>query len=325
MIRRAILILAFLLAGCSALGVAPSPTATSAAALQQRITDEIFFALGFGKTGLMRRLFGWMFLLPTLRFARIFAGADAEIAQRGLSAGCRWILPSFSINLTVSGAENLPEKGPLLIVSNHPGAYDSVALGSCVLRPDLKIVVWETPFYHALTHADRWFIHAPPDPTGRMLALRACLEHLQGGGSLLLFGTGKIEPDPSLLPGADKAIEQWSTSVEVMLRKVPAAQLVCAIASGIMQPAFSHSPLTRIHKDPIDQRRLAEFMQVIWQLVFPKSFQPHIRLSFALPVTGADLWAANPGPRLLPAVQRRALALLEEHVQRAAADQESPL
>ena len=41
--------------------------------LQNRITDEIFFALGFGRVGFMRRVFGGLFSNPALRFARIAA------------------------------------------------------------------------------------------------------------------------------------------------------------------------------------------------------------------------------------------------------------
>lgn len=44
--------------------------------LRERITDEIFFALGFKKQGIMRRVFGRLFYLPTHRFARMFAEAD---------------------------------------------------------------------------------------------------------------------------------------------------------------------------------------------------------------------------------------------------------
>src|SRR5512140_1665430 len=145
------------------------PTA-QAQALQQRITDEIFLALGSSKTGRLRRAFGWLFDLPTRRFARMFAAADDEIGRSGMSGGCRSLLPEFSIRLQQRGAESLPSQGPLLVVSNHPGTYDSICLGSCVARPDLKIVVWEIPFYRALVNADRWFVYATADPAGRGLA-----------------------------------------------------------------------------------------------------------------------------------------------------------
>ncbi len=41
--------------------------------LKNRITDEIFFALGFGRSGFVRRTFGALFSAPALRFARIAA------------------------------------------------------------------------------------------------------------------------------------------------------------------------------------------------------------------------------------------------------------
>ena len=49
--------------------------------LQSTITDEIFFALGFGSKGLLRHSLGWLFYLPTRRFARIIAEVEAEIGR----------------------------------------------------------------------------------------------------------------------------------------------------------------------------------------------------------------------------------------------------
>ncbi len=284
-------------------------------ALQQRITDEIFLALGLSKNGRLRRMFGWLFALPTGRFAEAFADADEAVGRGGMSAGCRVLLPKFSVELRQHGAEALPREGPLLIVSNHPGAYDSISLGACVQRPDLKIVAWATPFYRAMTRTHPWFIYASEDPTENMLSLRACIQHLQAGGALLTFGTGKIEPDPAFTGGAEEWIGRWSPSSEIMLRKVPAARLVVAIASGVLLPRFARSPLTRLRRDPIDQRRIGEFTQIITQLVNPAAVRPYVRLSFAAPLGVSELQAAAGERRLLPAIQARAARLLEEHLQ----------
>ena len=56
--------------------------------LRERITDEIFLALGMSKTGILRRNLGWLFRLPTQRFASIFSSADQ--AAREIGTFRRW-------------------------------------------------------------------------------------------------------------------------------------------------------------------------------------------------------------------------------------------
>lgn len=282
--------------------------------LQQRITDEIFFALGLSKTGRLRKMLGGFFKRPTERFARIFAEADEEVSRGGLSSACRKLLPEFSIRMKAEGTENIPEEGPLLVVSNHPAAYDVVSIGASIPRRDLKIVAWEVPFYHALRNAGSQLIFATDEPVGRMLALRSSIQHLLDGGCVLMFGTGTIEPDPALGLGAAEWIDRWSNSIEIMLRKAAQTRLVVAIASGVLLPKFAFHPFTWLRRGAKDRRRLAEFLQIITQLVSPASVQPDIRLSFAPPVSLEDLAANIPGSRLMPAIQARARALLDNHL-----------
>ena len=45
-----------------------------------------------------------------------------------MSAGSQWLLSQLVTGVTVRGAEAIPLTGPLIVVSNHPGAYDSVAI-----------------------------------------------------------------------------------------------------------------------------------------------------------------------------------------------------
>jgi hypothetical protein len=285
-----------------------APQALSA--YRKKITDEIVRALGFSPTGPARRLLGPLFHRPAGRFARIIARADDEAGSSGLSGGGRSILADLSLDPIVRGAENIPRVGPLLIASNHPGAYDSLAIMSSVPRKDLKVVISDVGLTRAFAAASRYFIYAPPDTAGRVKALRASLEHLAGGGSLLLYPHVDVEPDPETSPGAREALGAWSRSIEIILRRVPEASLVVSIASGILLPRFLNNPLVKIRKNAAQRQKLAEFLQVSWQMVFPRSVQPVIHLSFATPVRGQDI----PGVRLMPAVVGMAERLLEDHL-----------
>lgn len=286
---------------------------------RERITDELFGAIGFKKDGLMRRMFGWLFYLPTQRFARMFAEADEAAAEGGLPAACRKVIEHLGVKIRASGVENLDADGPLMILANHPGAYDSVAIGSLVPRRDFSIIVGQLPLYDALENAGRHLIPAPPaeDTAGRMLTLRKAVEHLRRGGSLLQFGGGTIEPDPAVQPGAAEWFSRWAGSAEIMLRKAPETLVVLTIASGVLLKGFFDHPLARLRRHPVARRRLAEFMQVLQQLTLPRTVQAEARLYFAPPLAVSELLDEAGGGRLMPVLIGRIRAVLREHAAQA--------
>jgi hypothetical protein len=280
--------------------------------LRERITDEVFQALGFSKTGLVRRSLGWLVRLPTQRFSSLFASADLAARDRGLQDAGRELLKNLSVPVAAMGAETLPLEGPLIVASNHPGAYDSAALAASIPRRDVKIIVYEIPFYHALEYIQQCMIFVNPDPNLRMSAIREAVDHLRSGGALIQFGTGRIDPDPSVLEGSAETLKNWSPSLEIMLRKVPQTRLSLAVVSGVLLERFTRHPLTRLRRHPIDQRRIAEFMQVISQLVSGKAPGVQPRITFAPPVDTSVLQAESK-ERWMESILRRAQTLLAEH------------
>ena len=121
-----------------------------------------------------------IFALPTGRCGRMFAIADREVGKAGLGAGCVRLLRFVNVDVTARGTEHLPAQDPLLAVANHPGACDSLAIASCIPRRDLKIVVREIPFFHALPNTSPCFPRSrarcsgrSQRPTSRWRCLRA--------------------------------------------------------------------------------------------------------------------------------------------------------
>ena len=278
---------------------------------REKIIDEICYALGVSRSGALRRWLGPLFRYPAGRFGRMAACVDGEVGFSGLSGGARRILPDLSLKTTVRGAENIPAHGPLLVASNHPGAFDSVAIMSCIPRKDLKVVLSDVPFTRAFSIARRYFIFVPPDAAGRRTALRASMDHLKRGGALLTFAHGDVEPDPELGPGADEAIQDWSHSLEIMLRRVPETWLQVVIASGVLLPKFVRSPIVRIRKTAPARQKLAEVLQISQQMIFPRSIQTQVHISFAKPIKAMDLV----GEEMMPAVIRIARRLLVDHLE----------
>jgi len=53
----------------------------------------------------------------------------------------------------VRGAENIRLQRPLLVASNRPGAFDSVAILSCIPRKDVKVFISDVSFTRAFSFA----------------------------------------------------------------------------------------------------------------------------------------------------------------------------
>jgi hypothetical protein len=283
--------------------------------IQSAITDEIFYALGLNRRGALRRAFGWAFHAPTRRFARIMADVDAAVAKGGPSAGCQTMLDALGVQAKAEGVENIPLTGPVIILANHPGAYDSMAIGSLIPRTDLKVIAAKTRLYQVLPHIHPEMIYASEERSESMTALRQAITHFEAGGMLLQFGSGLIEPDPALFPVDDAVFERWSPSIEVFMRKVPQLQIVPTIASNVLLKRFAQHPLTRLRKTGMDQRRLAEFMQIIQQLLFPKSVDARPCISFGKPFTLKELEGSITQRRLMPAVLDRVKNQLAHHLE----------
>ena len=64
--------------------------------------------------------------------------------------------------------------------------------------------------------------------------------------------------------------------------------------------------------DDHKQRQVAEFLQIIQQMIFPNSVNVNPRLTFSNPLTTEEL--TQKGQRLLDAMIERARCLMEDHM-----------
>ena len=277
--------------------------------LTDTLLDEIVNAAGLRKTLAARRTFGLLFRRAADRLSAIGLAADRMIRTDGFPAACRWMMSHWVGNVTTRGAENIPPEGPLLVVSNHVGAYDILVAPSQVNRPDLKIISSDIKYLKNLPHACEHLIFLTDEPHDRMAATRAGIRQLKEGGSLLLFGSGRIDPDPALSAEAEKHLENWSPSIDLFLRMAPQAKVVLSIASGFLTSRWMNHPLTRLRRVDWEKRRIAEFGQVLQQLFFPGTIYVSPSVSFAPPVTAEEL-GENPRQKLIEQAKR----LLADHL-----------
>lgn len=282
---------------------------------QRTITEEVFNAFGIVRNPLIRKWMRGVFSRPTRRFAELAAAYEAGILSDGFRAATEALLPRFLQRWSVRGADCIPDSGPLLIVSNHPGAYDGVLISANIPRDDLKIVLSGVPFTQALTQARKSFLYATSDPYERMGVIRKMIRHLHQGGSLLIFPSGTLDPDPSFMSGAEQALSRWSASLEIVLRRVPQARVLISMVSGMLSEKVYHHPLARLQNSRFGRQKLAEFIQVMQQLVTMKDFALSGNLSFAPPFTAKDLNHWFPESELMTALIEHAKQQLQQHIQ----------
>ena len=256
-------------------------------------------------SGMLRKLLWW----PADGFAARMLEFDLQVARHGLQTAANWLLPYYSGGLRVTGLQHVAANGAQLIVCNHPGMADTLALLASIARTDLRVLAGARPFLQCLRHASEQLILLNADGADELRAVRSALRHLQAGGALLTFPGGEIEPDPAALPGAAAALTRWSESVGLFARMAPHTQIVPAIVSGAISPASLRNPLTRLRRAPRDQERFAVALQVLW----PGYRRAPVHLAFGAPLARDALLRNGTGAAEITRTVASAARVLLQH------------
>ena len=253
-------------------------------ALTRVCVDDLLSSFGLGGLRRGRRLLELLSRVPAQRVAREIATYDQIVGEAGLMVGGAWALERMVRRVEIEGRERLPPEGSLLLLSNHPGVADAVALFSSIPRPDLRVVAAKWPLLDALPNTSRYLITVARTSSNRFEVLRAAARHLQHGGAVLNFPAGRMEPDPAVLPGAVGALERWSTSVDLFARLVPDLTVVPVAVSGVFTPIAFRNPLTYLRRREEDRWWLASNLQML----VPALRNVTMRITFGVPIRTAD-------------------------------------
>jgi 1-acyl-sn-glycerol-3-phosphate acyltransferase len=237
-----------------------------------------------------RRLLQWLIWPAARRFSCMMATYDARVCELGLAAAAAGLVARLDGKVEVTGREYLPAAGPTLFVANHPGLTDSVVLLANLPPLDLRVIAAERPFLGTLPCTGRYMIYLQDDQAGAGLAaVRAATAHLRGGGGLLTFPAGRIEPDPQTMPGAVASLRDWSPSLVLLVRLVPETMVVPVIVAGVISADTLRHPLARLRRNQKDRERLAASLQLAAQVALPTYKPVRVRVAFGRPLCGVDL------------------------------------
>jgi 1-acyl-sn-glycerol-3-phosphate acyltransferase len=253
-------------------------------ALTRVCVDDLLSAFGLGTLRRGRHLLELLSRVPAQRVARQIATYDQIVGESGLRMGGAWALERMVRRVEIEGRERVPPQGSLLLVSNHPGLADAVALFSSIPRPDLRVVAAKWPLLDALPNTSRYLITLAKASSNRLTVLRTASRHLTRGGAVLTFPAGRMEPDPAVLRGAVAALERWSTSVELFARLAPDLAIVPVAVSGVFSRIALRNPLVYLRQREEDRWWLASNLQML----VPALRNVTTRVTFGVSVRAAD-------------------------------------
>ena len=177
---------------------------------------EMVRSLGLAKgSPRLRAGLAWPFYAASRDLGMTLATLERELVAHGLPHAAEAALTRFGVALEWSGVE--VGAGPCLVLANHPGAYDALALMRAIGRRDLLILAADREFLRALARLSAHLVFVGDGPSEKARALKRSLGWLRRGGALLHFPAGKIEPDADFAHPGSPLIEAWQPGVSALV------------------------------------------------------------------------------------------------------------
>jgi len=236
------------------------------------------------------------------RFADNMATFNVELVTRGLAEASVALCDRYGGRIVAEGLEHIPRSGPLLLVSNHPGMFDTLAIYATLPRSDIRALARPQPLLGLLSSLAPNLLMLPDEGAGRAGGLRQVLQLLRADGALLVFPAGHLEPEPYLvghhgLNGAspDEPLGPWSSGVGTLVKLaarqgVPLRVVPTSIAGVLSTRTWRwFGPLLKLRRTV----RGREDLTAVLQLAFPGLSPTTIRVCYGAPLNAAALAAGD--------------------------------
>jgi acyl-[acyl-carrier-protein]-phospholipid O-acyltransferase / long-chain-fatty-acid--[acyl-carrier-protein] ligase len=112
-----------------------------------------------------------------------------------------WLITHTVYRIRIVGQENVPVRGPALLVCNHLSHVDGLLVGSCVQR-FVRFLVYKPVYEHRLLHPLLKLMKAIPLAAGREApaSLDRARRELEQGHVVCIFAEGSISRTGNMLP-----------------------------------------------------------------------------------------------------------------------------
>jgi len=246
--------------------------------------------------------------------ARMF---ERIIRKRGLAQASRWIIRCYYSGISVYG-RRIPDRGPLLVVCNHPGLGDANALVAAMEREDFKIVVTENELYPTMPRFSSHLITIPEDKRFPVSAFRAVLSAFRRGEAVVLFPAGRVEFDPAFIDKEESLLRSWSPLVgflclQAAKQRIPVSVLPVMISNVYSRHAFNNWLVRMV---PTPERKVNRALLNI--ILAGAAKRQRVSISVGEPVPSEDLLPCGRDPAAITEVVRAELRRIRRRHSRRA-------
>lgn len=224
--------------------------------------------------------------VPSGRLGRSLARFDARTADVGLARAAAEALDTFGARVTWRGE---PPRGAALVVANHPGAYDALALMAALGRDDVVLVAAERAFLRALPNVARHLAFVDEaDARAAAQGVRRALATLRAGGVVVQFGAGAIERDAAF--EAEASLAPWRAGTGLLGARAHrlGAAVVPAFVDGVHSPRAKRLRVVRW----LEGRGTSTIAALV-QATTPGFRDVSVRIRFGAPVDPRSLAGAR--------------------------------
>lgn len=204
--------------------------------------SEIADAVG-ARGGVRRAVVTAVARIPSKRLGRTLARFDERIAVEGIARAAHATLTTLGARIDVSGKP--PVQGGVLVVTNHPGAYDALAIMASLGRDDVAFLAADRAFLRAMPNvASHLVLVDERSSVARAAAIRRALDWLAKGHALVQYGAGAIEPDVRFDDGRESdVLGEWREGTGLLAKRAPC--VVPAFVSGVHSPRAKKLAIVR--------------------------------------------------------------------------------
>ena len=234
-------------------------------------------------------------------FADNLATFNLELITLGLAEASTALCQRYGGRVVAEGLEHVPRSGPLLLVSNHPGMFDTLGIYASLPRPDIRVLARPQPLLGLMTSLAPNLLMLPDEGAGRSGGLRQVLQLLRADGALLIYPAGHLEPEPMLLgrhglkDAPSEPLIPWSsgvgTLVKLAARQGIPLQVVPVALAGVLstQTWRWFSPILKLRKT----LRGREDLTAVLQVAFPGWGPTTVRVRYGAPLAASTLAAGD--------------------------------
>lgn len=252
---------------------------------------------GLQKSRIGRTLLQTVLSRQLTLFADNMASFNLELVTLGLAEASTALCRRYGGRVVADGLEHIPRSGPILLVSNHPGMFDTLGIYATLPRPDIRALARPQPLLGLMTSLAPNLLMLPDEGAGRAGGLRQVLQLLRADGALLIYPAGHLEPEPMLLgrhglkDAPNEPLIPWSsgvgTLVKLAVRQGIPLQVVPVALAGVLstQTWRWFSLLLKLRKTV----RGREDLTAVLQVAFPGWGPTTVRVRYGAPIAASSL------------------------------------